>query len=120
MNQLDRRQFVTASAAVAAGTALAGTAAFADEAAAKIELPVDLTPADIAGSCVELEPITEFAEEATYDIVVVGAGCAGVPAVLTAVEEGASVACLQKQECSGRGRRPRRHAVRRYRRKSRT
>lgn len=27
----------------------------------------------------------------------VGAGCAGVPAVLTAVEEGAKVACLQKE-----------------------
>ena len=37
----------------------------------------------------EREPITEFAAEETYDIVVVGAGCAGVPAVLTAVEEGA-------------------------------
>ena len=30
-------------------------------------------------------------EEKTYDIVVVGAGTAGVPAVLTAIEEGATV-----------------------------
>jgi succinate dehydrogenase/fumarate reductase flavoprotein subunit len=44
-----------------------------------------------------LEPITSFADEQTYDVVVVGAGTAGLPAVLTALEEGASVACLQKE-----------------------
>ena len=61
------------------------------------ELPADLKESDFEFSIVEREPITEFAAEETYDIVVVGAGCAGVPAVLTAVEEGAKVACLQKE-----------------------
>ena len=61
------------------------------------ELPADLKESDFDFSIVEREPITEFAAEETYDIVVVGAGCAGVPAVLTAVEEGAKVACLQKE-----------------------
>ena len=99
---MDRRSFVQGSALVAGSAALAGLSAgsaLADEAAgAPFELPIDLTMADIAGSLVELEPITEFASEETYDIVVVGAGVAGVPAVLTAIEEGATVGCLQKEE----------------------
>lgn len=43
------------------------------------------------------EPITEFAETKEYDVVVIGAGAAGLPAALTAYEEGASVALLQKE-----------------------
>jgi succinate dehydrogenase/fumarate reductase flavoprotein subunit len=52
---------------------------------------------DFAESSAELAPITSFADERTYDLVVVGAGTAGMPAVLTALEEGATVACLQKE-----------------------
>lgn len=52
---------------------------------------------DFEGSAAEIEPITDFSDEKTYDIVVVGAGTSGLPAVLTALEEGASVACLQKE-----------------------
>lgn len=43
------------------------------------------------------EPITDFVETKEYDVVVVGAGAAGLPAALTAFEEGASVALLQKE-----------------------
>ncbi len=47
-------------------------------------------------SCmVEPTPITEFAEERDYDVVVVGAGLAGLAAVHTALEGGAKVACVQ-------------------------
>ncbi len=53
---------------------------------------------DFKNSVVEIDPITDFADEKTYDIVVVGAGTSGVPAALTALEEGASVACLQKED----------------------
>ena len=44
---------------------------------------------------VKPEPITEFAAEYEYDVVVVGAGEAGLSAVHSALEAGATVACLQ-------------------------
>lgn len=105
MQTMDRRMFIKGGIGAAAGTALLGMAGCAPSATASgkladtanDELPADLKESDFDFSIVEREPITEFAAEETYDIVVVGAGCAGVPAVLTAVEEGAKVACLQKE-----------------------
>ena len=97
MTEITRRDFVGGAAAVA-GAALVASPALADEAPAGFAIPRDFTAEDIANSSVELEPITEFAAEETYDIVVVGAGCAGVPAALTAIEEGASVGVLQREE----------------------
>lgn len=44
------------------------------------------------------EPITDIAESYDYEIVVVGAGAAGMSAVLTAARGGAQVACLQAEE----------------------
>ncbi|MEY8562753.1 FAD-binding protein [Eggerthellaceae bacterium 3-80] len=41
------------------------------------------------------EPITEFAETHDYEVVVVGAGAAGVSAVHSAVAAGAKTACVQ-------------------------
>ena len=49
-------------------------------------------------SVVVEEPITDFAGEHTYDVVVIGAGTAGIPAALAASQEGASVAVLQKAD----------------------
>lgn len=43
-------------------------------------------------------PITDFAETKEYDVVVVGAGEAGLSAVHTALESGARVACVQNME----------------------
>lgn len=57
----------------------------------------DFLAKDFENSSVAIDPITDISEEKTYDIVVVGAGTSGLPAVLTALEEGASVACLQKE-----------------------
>lgn len=102
MHELTRRTFLkTAAATGAASVAAAGlagtSAAVADEAAAAVEYPAGLIEADFADSPVELAPITDFADEKTYDVVVVGAGTGGVPAALSALEEGATVACLQKE-----------------------
>lgn len=99
-----RKDFIKASAIAASSLTMAGAistgAALADEVGASttesIELPEGILMSDIEASAVELEPITEFAAEEDYDIVVVGAGCAGVPAILTAIEEGATVGVLQK------------------------
>jgi len=41
-------------------------------------------------------PITDISETITADVVVVGAGAAGVPAACAAAENGAKVVCLQK------------------------
>ena len=94
---LDRRSFLKGTAAIAGATAAsAGIAstAVADEAPA---LPKGLPLEAVEASCVVLEPITDFVDEKDYDVVVVGAGTAGVPAVWGALEEGATVACLQKE-----------------------
>ena len=101
---MDRRAFVSGVAAAAAGAAAMGLAGCAPKPAAEPEksefaLPIDLKESDFDYSVVELDPITECAAEETYDIVVVGAGCSGVPAVLTAIENGATVGCLQKESC---------------------
>ena len=57
----------------------------------------DITADDVNASDVVVEPITEFAEEVDADIVVCGAGAAGVVAAVYAAEKGAKVAILQKE-----------------------
>lgn len=100
-----RRTFLKSTGVVAAGAAgvaafgLAGCApnAAAKEADAGATYPDGFSAEDFKDSSVVYEPIDSFADEKTYDIVVVGAGTSGMPAVLTALEEGASVVCLQKE-----------------------
>ena len=96
--EMNRRSFLKAGAAAALGLALSGkalpnTRAYAEETA---PLPEDFASM-IAESTVVTEPITDFAEEHEYDVVVVGAGTTGVPAAISAYQSGASVAVLQKQ-----------------------
>lgn len=43
------------------------------------------------------EPIKDVKTTKDYDIVIVGAGAAGIPAAITAKEAGASVAVIQKE-----------------------
>lgn len=105
--ELDRRDFLKGSALIGVGgmgaigalTGCAPTDQTGGEGKADAggALPVGTTQEDFDNSVVEIEPITSFIDEKDYDIVVVGAGTAGVPAVCTALEEGAHVACLQKE-----------------------
>lgn len=101
--KLNRRDFVKGGMlglAAAATLGVTGCAPKDDEGLAQtgaVEYPGILTEEDFTNSSVEIEPITSFAEEHEYDIVVVGAGTSGLPAILTALEEGATVACLQKE-----------------------
>lgn len=46
---------------------------------------------------VKPDPITDFADTKDYDVVVIGAGAAGVPAAISAFQAGAKVALLQKE-----------------------
>lgn len=111
---LSRRDFLKGAAIGAAGIGIMGltgcgsTAAEATAApvetaaptaapAVEVTVPESLTLSEFENSCVELAEVTEFVGEVTADIVVVGAGAAGVPAALTAAEEGSSVVILQKQ-----------------------
>ena len=57
----------------------------------------DITADDVNASAVELDPITDFAQEVDVDVVVAGAGAAGVIAAVKAAEMGAKVAVLQKE-----------------------
>ena len=67
-----------------------------EKAEADYEIPAELSAEDVAGSGAQLGTIIPD-EVMDYDVVVVGAGAAGVPAAGSAVLEGARVALLQKQ-----------------------
>lgn len=112
-NKLSRRDFMKTAAISSAGigiTSMTGckpkplpeetpvpTEVAAASPAASTNIPEVLTLAEFEDSLAEAEPITDFAGEVTADIVVIGAGASGVPAAITAAEEGSSVAILQKQ-----------------------
>ncbi len=68
----------------------------ANQASADYEVPAELTKEEVEGSACELGAVTPD-EVKDYDVVVVGAGAAGVPAAGFAAEAGASVALLQKE-----------------------
>lgn len=105
---ISRRTFLQGAGALGAATMGAGLigcaskpeAASSGPSAEEAAYPDMITRGDFEASAVAVDPITEFADEKTYDIVVVGAGVSGVPAVLTALDEGASVCCLQKESAA--------------------
>ena len=57
----------------------------------------DIIPEDVNASAVVMGEIRDFAQEIDCDIVVCGAGAAGVVAAVKAVEEGKKVVVLQKE-----------------------
>jgi succinate dehydrogenase/fumarate reductase flavoprotein subunit/uncharacterized protein with FMN-binding domain len=67
-----------------------------NQASEDYEVPAELTKEEVEASDAELGAVTPD-EVKDYDVVVVGAGAAGVPAAGFAAEAGASVALLQKE-----------------------
>ena len=88
VSSINRRDLLKAGAVAAAAMPLTSAVALADAVDAEGNL---LVPAFL----VKPEPITEFAQTHEYDVVVVGAGEAGLAAAHTALEGGCSVACVQ-------------------------
>ncbi len=76
---------VAAAAACTLGAAGAG--------AAEAEKAAGTVPAFMEAP----EPISDFVDEKSYDVVVVGAGASGLAAALRAAEQGAKVAVVQKE-----------------------
>lgn len=99
--EISRRSFIGLSGIAGAG-ALFGLAGCAPTSAAEKELSATGEAAAVQDGTYSWEtapaPIaeSEIAETMEADIVVVGAGMAGCVATLTAIQDGASVICLQK------------------------
>lgn len=110
-NGISRRSFLTATAAMGAvatlglagcGNSPKSSASQAAETTGDAPYPERdfagrLSMSDFESSAAEPTPITEFDEEESYDIVVIGAGTGGVPAAIAAYEAGANVCLIQKE-----------------------
>jgi len=97
---LSRRSFFSRTAAGAAGIGAISLAGSTAEAATRPNVDYGIS-SDGAASLSFLprpQPIAEadIKETLTFDVVIVGAGAAGVPAALSAAENGATVAVIQK------------------------
>lgn len=88
---VNRRDLIKGTAALAAVGAVAPALAKAAEGPSTPNTTP--TPSFFAAPA----PITGVAETKDYDVVVIGAGAAGVPAAISAFEAGAKVALLQKE-----------------------
>ncbi len=106
-NGISRRSFITRAALVAAGASVLGLAGCGSPSAEGSESDEDGAIYGMSSDgnaelkfLVKPEPITDaqIKETKTYDVVVVGAGASGVPAATSAVEAGAKVAVLQKED----------------------
>ncbi|WLT31040.1 FAD-dependent oxidoreductase [Geothrix sp. PMB-07] len=105
-NGLSRRSFLSRAAGGAAAAGLFGLSGLPASAAAAVGIPdtkgLDYAKSSDGGATLTFlpkpKPIRdrEISETLTFDVVVVGAGASGVPAALSAAENGAKVAVVQK------------------------
>ena len=99
---ISRRSFLTRAAAGAAGVGVLGVTGLAETAkpapVKKEEFGKSSDGAATLSFLPKPKPITdkEISKTLTFDVVVVGAGASGVPAALSARENGATVAVVQK------------------------
>ncbi|MBL8306034.1 MAG: FAD-binding protein [Rubrivivax sp.] len=97
---VSRRSFFSRTAAGAAGIGALGLAGTAAQAATRPQ--VDFAISSDGGASLNFlpkpPPVAEadIVETLTFDVVVIGAGASGVPAALSAAENGAKVAVVQK------------------------
>ncbi|GGI71415.1 FAD-dependent oxidoreductase [Shewanella gelidii] len=100
-NGISRRRFLTGAAASTGAVALTG--GLASTAATAATKGSEYAMSSDGGASLEFmpkpKPIADkdIVSTQTFDVVVVGAGASGVPAALSAAENGANVAVLQKQ-----------------------
>lgn len=102
---LSRRSFLSRTAIGAAGVGLLGLTGFTPKSAeaAPTDREMEFAKSSDGGATLSFmpkpKPITDkqIKTTLTFDVVVVGAGASGVPAALSAAENGASVAVIQKQ-----------------------
>ncbi|BAE82691.1 FAD-dependent oxidoreductase [Desulfitobacterium hafniense] len=100
-NEISRRGFLKGAAGAVGAIAVTGLAGCAPQtpAAAKPETEQPSAGAAAADDWLGPEPATgSIAETQTFDVVIVGAGLAGICAARAAAEEGARVAIIEKSE----------------------
>lgn len=98
---MDRRAFFMGAATVAGGlaaTGLVGCSQPTPKTEAEDTLTTDSGQGAYGSWSVAPEPITDIAETVECDIVIVGAGNAGMCAAATAAEAGASIVVLERYE----------------------
>lgn len=114
-NGMTRRNFLTGAAVMGAGAAVAGLAGCSSGSAEPEVQPADSAPAaeetaqQVAGDAAwrtAPEPIAEedIVETVDCDIVIIGAGIAGLPAAMLAAEQGANVHVVEKAGSYGAAR----------------